>query len=164
MKQILPFVALLVLAVSCGKLSQSDILGEWTVEAIQVQEVTSNTDTGWKEQPGAGIVFVKGEKLSFEKKHIIPCPSVDASLRKYDNYPGYIPYNISGTSLVIPSVEFAYNRQEGDYMEAGQIALHGITFDVEIDDGRMFLSGTMESTDNLGNVKKRINQKIELHR
>lgn len=74
-------VSLLAL-VSCGKLSQSDILGTWIVGDIQIQEITADTDSGWKTQKGAGIVFVQGETISFEKGRINPCKSVDMGFRQ----------------------------------------------------------------------------------
>ena len=156
-------VSLLAL-VSCGKLSQSDILGTWIVGDIQIQEITADTDSGWKTQQRAGIVFAQGEAISFEKGRLIPCKSVDMGLRLYDNYPGYVSYTFSGAKMTIPSVEYSYYRQNGETVEAGQMGMQGITLDVAIEGNSMNLSGTMENTDNLGNVKKRTNVRIELNR
>ena len=165
MKHLISNIAVLFLAlVSCGKVSQSDILGEWTVGDIQVQEITADTDSGWKTQRGVGILFIQGEIITFEKNRIIPCRSVDANLRQYDDYPGYIVYTLSGAKLTIPSVEYSYYRQNGETVEAGQMGMQGITLDVAIEGNSMNLSGTMENTDNLGNVKKRTNIRIELNR
>ena len=165
MKHLIGNIAVSFLAlVSCGKISQSDILGEWTVGEIQVQEITAETDSGWKTRQGAGMVFVQGETITFEKNRIIPCKSVDANLRQYDNYPGYIDYTLSGAKLTIPSVEYSYYRQNGETVEVGQISMQGITLDVAIQGNTMNLSGTPDSTDNLGNVKKRTNVRIELSR
>ena len=150
-------VSLLAL-VSCGKQSQSDILGTWTVGDIQVQEITADTDSGWKTQQRAGIVFVQGEAISFEKGRLIPCKSVDMGLRLYDNYPGYVSYTFSGAKMTIPSVEYSYYRQNGETVEVGQMGMQVITLDVAIEGNRM------ENTDNLGNVKKRTNVRIELNR
>ena len=165
MKHLISNIAVLFLAlVSCGKVSQSDILGEWTIGDIQVQEITADTDSGWKTQRGVGILFIQGEMITFEKNRIIPCRSVDANLRQYDDYPGYIVYTLSGAKLTIPSVEYSYCRQNGETVEAGQMGMQGITLDVAIEGNSMNLSGTMENTDNLGNVKKRTNIRIELNR
>ena len=163
-KRLLYSVAGYLAIISCSKVSQSDILGEWTVGNIQVQEITADTDSGWKTQQRAGIVFVQGEAISLEKGRLIPCKSVDMGLRLYDNYPGYVSYTFSGAKMTIPSVEYSYYRQNGETIEAGQMGMQGITLDVAIEGNRMNLSGTMENTDNLGNVKKRTNVRIELNR
>ena len=163
-KRLLYSVAASLAIISCSKVSQSDILGDWTVGDIQVQEITADTDSGWKTQQGAGIVFVQGETITFEKGRIIPCKSVDMGFRQYDNYPGYVSYSFSGAKLTIPSVEYSYYRQDGDNVEAGQMKMQGITLDVTLNGNIMSLSGTAEDTDNLGNVKKRTNVKVELTR
>jgi len=163
-KRLLYFVATSLAIISCSKVSQSDILGDWTVGDIQVQEITADTDSGWKTQQGAGIVFIQGETITFEKGRIIPCKSVDMGFRQYDNYPGYVSYTIHGAKLTIPSVEYSYYRQNGENVEAGQMKMQGITLDVALNGNIMSLSGTAEDTDNLGNVKKRTNVKIEITR
>lgn len=161
---LLHFTATFLAIVSCSKVSPSDILGTWTVGDIQIQEITADTESGWKTQKEAGIVFVQGETISFEKGRINPCKSVDMGFRQYDNYPGYVSYTLSGAKLTIPSVEYSYYRQNGETIEAGQMSMQGITLDVAIEGNSMFLSGTTENTDNLGNVKKRTNVRIELNR
>lgn len=110
------------------------------------------------------MVFVQGETITFEKNRVVPCKSVDAHLRQYDNYLGYIDYTLSGAKLTIPSVEYSYYRQNGETVEVGQMSMQGIMLDVAIQGNTMNLSGTTENTDNLGNVKKRTNVRIELSR
>ena len=163
-KRLLYSIPVFFVFISCSKMSQSDILGDWTVSSIQVQEISADTDSGWKTQQGAGIVFVQGETITFEKGRIIPCKSVDMGFRQYDNYPGYVSYTFSGAKLTIPSVEYSYYRQDGDNVETGQMKMQGITLDVSLNGNIMSLSGTTEHTDNLGNVKKRTNVKVELTR
>lgn len=101
-------------------------------------------------------------KFIYCQGRIIPCKSVDMGLRQYDDYPGYVSYTFSGSKLTFPSVEYSYYRQNGDNVEAGQMKMQGITLDVALNGNIMSLSGTAEHTDNLGNVKKRTNVKVEI--
>ncbi len=83
----------------------------------------------------------------------------------YDNYSGQVKYTLSGSKITIPDQQYSYVRMNGEQIsEVGETTIQGGVFDVDIDNGEMDLSGTMESTDNLGNVKKRTNIQITLHK
>lgn len=83
----------------------------------------------------------------------------------YDNYSGQVKYTLSGSKITIPDQQYSYARMNGEQIsEVGETTIQGGVFDVDIDNGEMDLSGTMESTDNLGNVKKRTNIQITLHK
>ena len=167
MKRVVPLILLLLLF-ACSKISESDIQGSWHVEAIQVQIITSNTDSGWQQQAGFCSIFIVNEALSMNKGRITPCPGADAILKAYDNYPGYVNYAFKGNKLNIPDQHYSFFRQGTDQngftTESGEVNIQGITFDVVLNDGEMSLSGKQEGTDNLGNVKKRTNVKIDLSR
>lgn len=154
-----------VVLASCSKVTQSELNGNWYVDSIEVQEITSNTDSGWRPQQGIMAIFAVKEVLSISKSHITPCPSCSASLTMYDNYSGQVKYTLSGSKITIPDQQYSYVRMNGEQIsEVGETTIQGGVFDVDIDNGEMDLSGTMESTDNLGNVKKRTNIQITLHK
>ncbi len=164
MHRFLVFLAL-CMATACGKISQSSLQGEWTVESIQVREITSTTDSGWKSQLGAANVFIVGESLVFESKHILPCPSADAILRKYDDYEGRISYKLLGDRLSIPESHFSYFHTDGEIAEAGEITLRATNFDIiSADGGLLVLSEQYRDTDLLGNVRKELDTKVQLLR
>ena len=164
MHRFLVFLAL-CMATACSKISQSSLQGEWTVESIQVREITSTTDSGWKSQLGAANVFIVGESLIFESKHILPCPSADAILRKYDDYEGRISYKLLGDRLSIPESHFSYLHTDGEIAEAGEITLRATNFDVICADGGLLvLSEQYRDTDLLGNVRKELDTKVQLLR
>ena len=161
-KLVLLFLALVLL--SCSKISQSDLQGDWTVNSVRVQVVTSNTDSGWQDQFGAMSIFVVGEELTFKKTVIIPCPSAGASMHSYDDYTGEVKYTITNNKMIIPDQHYSYCRQSGDTMEYGETMIGGGTFDMTLVGDVLTLSGTYEEFDNLGNVKKRTNCIISLSR
>ena len=125
-----------IVLVACSKISQSDLQGNWYVGTILTQEITSNTDSGWTSQEGLSAVFHVHEILTIKKSVIIPCPSADFMLENYDDYKGEVKYTLSETKLTIPEIHYAQYKEHPD--------------------------GTSEVYDNLGNVKKRINMRIEL--
>lgn len=148
---------------SCSKISQSDLQGEWTVNSIQVQVVTANTDSGWQDQRGLTI-FIVGEQLTIKKNVIVPCPSSSISLQSYDDYTGEVKYSLSGGKLIIPDQHYSYYKQSGDVVECGETTIYGGTFDMTLEGNVLTLSGSHEELDNLGNVKKRTNCIISLSR
>ena len=162
MKKLL-LVILSLTIISCSKISQSSLQGNWYVGNILTQEITSNTDTGWTVQEGLSVVFFTNEILTFSKTTIIPCPTSASTLIGYDDYPGYVPYTLSGSQLMIPELRYSYYRDEGNgNVSAGEVTYKALTFDVAMNNNQMELTGTFEDTDNLGNVKKRTNVRIEL--
>lgn len=149
--------------VACSKISQSDLQGNWYVGSILTQEITSNTDSGWASQEGLSAVFHVHEILTFKKNVIIPCPSSDAMLESYDDYKGEVNYTLSGTKLTIPEIHYAkYKEHSNGTVEASETTYSALSFEVATNGKRMELTGTSEVYDNLGNVKKRINMRIEL--
>lgn len=162
MKKILLFVLALTI-LSCSKISQSSLQGSWIVNSISAQEITANTDTGWKTQQAASSIFFTGESLTIGKSTITPCPSSSEMLKEYDDYPGYFNYSLSGTKLTIPEAHFSYVRKNGDkVVMAGEYTQNAMNFTVALNGNDMELNGTSEETDNLGNVKRRVNVKINL--
>lgn len=158
---LLPILSLL--SFSCSKISQSELQGNWYVNTILVKEVTSDTDSGWISQECIAPVFVVHEILMLQKSVILPCPSADFMLRGYNDYKGEIKYSLSGDKLVIPEIHYSqYKVEENSDASASEITFYGITFNVNTNGGNMDLSSTVEQTDNLGNVKKRTNVRIEL--
>ena len=155
----------LCLVAACGKISQSSLQGEWTVESIQVREITPTTDSGWKSQLGAANVFIVWESLVFESKYILPCPSADALLRKYNDYEGKISYKLQGDKLSIPESHFSYFHTDGEIAEAGEITLRASSFDIiSADGGLLVLSERYRDTDLLGNVRKETDTRVQLRR
>jgi len=162
MKKILLFVLALSI-ISCSKISQSSLQGTWNVDGISSQEITANTDTGWKTQQAAGSIFFTGESLTISKSTITPCPSSSEMLKEYDDFPGYFNYSLSGTKLTVPEAHFSYVRKNGDkIVMAGEYTQDAMNFTVALNGTDMELTGTSEETDNLGNVKRRVNVKIDL--
>lgn len=159
------FTILALSLFSCNKISQLDLQGSWTVDSIQQQEITANMDSGWKSEMAASSIFFVGESLTFNKSSIIPCPSAASMVKDYDDYPGYVAYSLSGHTLVIPEQNYSYYRidSNGD-ASAGQITFRALEFEVGIADNEMDLTGKFEETDNLGNVKRRVNVRIDLSR
>lgn len=158
------FVLLMAIAlVACSKISQSDLQGNWYVEIILAQEITSNTDSGWTSQEGLSAVFHIHEILTFKKSVIIPCPSADYMLESYDDYKGEVYYTLSGTKLTIPEIHYTKYKECSDgTIEASETTYSALSFEVATNGKQMELTGTFELHDNLGNVKKRINMRIEL--
>ena len=158
------FVLLIAFAlVACSKISQSDLQGNWYVGTILTQEITSNTDSGWTSQEGLSAVFHVHEILTFKKSVIIPCPSADFMLENYDDYKGEVKYTLSGTKLTIPEIHYAQYKEHPDgTSEASETTYSALTFEVATNGKQMELTGTSEVYDNLGNVKKRINMRIDL--
>lgn len=163
MKKIL-FIILPLIALSCNKVSRSDLQGEWTVDSVKTQVVTSTTDSGWQNQLGAMSIFVVGEELTINKYVIVPCPSAAESMQGYDDYTGEVKYSLSGDKLIIPDQHYSYQRQSGDNMERGETMIQGCTFAMTLEEHVLTLSGTNEELDNLGNVKRRTNTIITLSR
>jgi len=157
------FCALFTLvAISCTKVTQSDLVGDWCVDSIETQEVTSNTDSGWRSQTGVLSIFIVGETISFHRSYLAPCPSAESYLKAYDTYEGKVTYTISGGKLSIPEQVFTYYREDGDIILAGSMSIPSATFDATIDNGVLYLDGSHEDLDNLGNLKKRTNIRITL--
>ena len=149
--------------VACSKISQSDLQGNWYVETILTQEITSNTDSGWTSQEGLSAVFHVQEILTIKKSVIIPCPSADIMLETYEDYKGVVNYTLSGTKLTIPEIHYTKYKEHSDgSIEASETTFPALTFEVATNGKQMELTGTSEVYDNLGNVKKRINMRIEL--
>lgn len=161
-KIVLLLIPLLLL--SCSKISQSDLQGTWTVDSIEAQELTSNTDSGWRQQVGALSIFVVTESMSFHRSYLVPCPSADNSFRMYDTYEGKVNYSLSRGQLIIPEQSFSYYRESDDRQEFGQATIPAVTLDMEMEGNQLLLSGSQETLDNLGNVKKRTNLKITLQK
>lgn len=157
-------IAILTLAlVSCSKISQSDLQGNWTVDSIQQQEITADTDSGWKPQTALSSIFFVGETLTFNKSTIIPCPSAISYIKDFDNYPGYVNYSLSGNRLVIPEQTYSYYRLEDDGTASyGESTFMALEFEVGLTGTEMDLIGKLEETDILGNVKRRVNVMIDL--
>ena len=151
--------------ISCSKDSRDDIKGDWTVLSIQVQNLTSNTDSGWNEQMAFSYVFFKGETLSIGDSYIIPCPSADSMLGGYGDYEGKIKYAYStGGELYIPDAEYTQSSSTDDGFSFSQIRIIGGTYLIHRDGNFLELTTSIEETDNLGNVKKRTNAKIRLQK
>lgn len=164
MKKVLITILALVL-ISCSKISQSDLQGEWTVDYIQLQEITANTDSGWKSEMAISPIFFVSEMLTISKSTIIPCPTAASMVKGYDDYPGYINYSLTGNKLVIPEQHYSYYRIDGNGdVSAGEINFRAMEFEVCIAGNEMDLIGKFEETDNLGNVQKRVNVMIDLSR
>ena len=152
-----------IVLVACGKISQSQLQGNWYVSNILTQEITSNTDTGWTPQEGLSAIFTVHEILTFNKSVIIPCPSADAILEGYDDYKGEVRYMLSGTKLTIPEIHYSKYKEHTDgTVEASETTYSELSFEVATNGKQMVLTGTSEVYDNLGNVRKRINMRIEL--
>lgn len=162
MRQI--FVLFMAIAlVACSKISQSDLQGNWYVGTILTQEITSNTDSGWASQEGLSAVFHVHEILTIKKSVIIPCPSAAFMLEEYDDYKGEVKYTLSGTKLTIPEIHYAQYKEYPDgTAHASETTYAALSFDVATNGKQMELTGVSEVYDNLGNVKKRINMRIEL--
>ena len=165
MRRVLLF-ALVVLTLSCNKISQEDVQGSWYVESIYVQEITAHSDSGWKSQNSVSAVFYTGEVLTFRKYVLLPCPSASASLEYYDQYDGTVKYTLSDDKLIIPDIHYYQVKIQNDGLtsEASEITVYGVTLDIRIEVGTMTLAGTKDNTDNLGNVEKRTNIRITLTR
>ena len=165
MKTLFHIAVLSLTLVSCSKISQSDLQGSWTVDSIQQQEITADTDSGWKPMTVASSIFFVGEMLTFNKSTITPCPSAASSLKVYDNFTGTINYTLSGNKIFIPEQQYYYVRIEDNetsfYSSATYMALE---FEVGLTGNEMDLIGKFEETDNLGNVKRRVNVMIDLSR
>lgn len=161
-------VLLIMLAMaftSCSKVSQSNLQGDWTVDSIRQQEITANTDSGWNSEKAISPIFFVGETLTISKSTIIPCPTTASMVKGYDNYPGYINYSLTGNKLVIPEQHYSYYRIDGNGdVSTGAINFRALEFEVGIAGNEMDLIGKFEETDNLGNVKKRVNVMIDLSR
>lgn len=164
MRRILLTILALAL-ISCSKISQSDLQGAWTVDNIQLQEITANTDSGWKSEMAISPIFFVGETLTISKSNIIPCPTTASMVKGYDDYPGYINYSLTGNKLAIPEQHYSYYRIDGSGdVSAGEINFRAMEFEIGIVGNEMDLIGKFEETDNLGNVKKRVNVMIDLSR
>lgn len=149
------FAFLAITLVSCSKLSQAKLLGSWYVDSVETQEITSNTDTGWRPQQALSAIFFTGERLSFTKSGIIPCPSADDMLEAYDNYKGEVEYTVSGDILSISEIHYVKHKEYDNYIiEHSETTYHALTFKVRILDNRMELSGSSDEVDNLGYIKK----------
>ena len=86
-------------------------------------------------------------------------------VKDYDDYPGYVAYSLSGNMLVIPEQHYSYYRIDNNgNASAGEISFRALEFEVGITGNEMDLIGKFEETDNLGNVKKRVNVMIDLSR
>jgi hypothetical protein len=164
MKKVL-FAILALVLISCSKISKSDLRGVWTVDSIKQQEITANTDSGWYSGMAIAPIFFVGETLTISKSNIIPCPTTASMVKCYDDYPGYINYSLAGNKLVIPEQHYSYYRIDGNGdVSAGEINFRAMEFEVGIAGNEMDLIGKFEETDNLGNVKKRVNVMIDLSR
>lgn len=164
MKKVL-FAILALVLISCSKISQSAMQGDWTVDSIKQQEITANTDSGWNSGMAISPIFFVGETLTISKSTIIPCPTTASMVKGYDNYPGYINYSITGNKLVIPEQHYSYYRIDGNGdISTGAINFRAMEFEVSIAGNQMDLIGKFEETDNLGNIKKRVNVMIDLSR
>jgi len=152
MRELLSVLLALAL-VSCSKISQSDMQGDWAVDSIQQQEVTADTDSGWKPQTAVSSIFIVGETLTFNKSTIIPCPSAISFVKDYDNYPGYVNYSLSGNRLVIPEQHYYYARIEDDGTgSAGESTFMALEFEVGITGNEMDLIGKFASAMSKGGL------------
>ena len=164
MRRILLTILALAL-VSCSKISQSDLQGNWHVDGIATQEITSNSDSGWRMQQALSPVFLEGESLTFKKGILVPCPSADYALEAYEDYKGEIKYSISGSKLTIPEIHYVrYKEYDNGDKEYSETTYPALTFEVVLSGSAIRLTGTTEQTDNLGNVTKRINMRLDLTR
>lgn len=84
-------------------------------------------------------------------------------LEEYDDYKGEVKYTLSGTKLTIPEIHYAQYKEYPDgTAHASETTYAALSFDVATNGKQMELTGVSEVYDNLGNVKKRINMRIEL--
>lgn len=163
MKRII-ILLLPLLLLSCTKESRSRVQGEWHVDSIQEQIITSTTESGWQAMVAALSLFYNNETLTIGKSGITPCPTMDAELKKYDNYPGYVNYSFSGTKLNLPQKTYTKTQLSGNEASVVQTSIPAITLDASLSDDGMTLTGTQTYTDNLGNVSSRTNYRISLTR
>lgn len=158
------FAFVLFAVFSCSKIPQSKLQGDWFVDSIEARELTSDTDSGWKSLQGTMSIFVVGEVLAINKLDITPCPSAASFYKAYDNYTGRVSYTLSGGKMIIPDQLYYYAKNDGENAEYGEVAIQGGAFDIVLDGGNMMLSSTIEQSDNLGNIQKRTNFRISLHK
>ena len=157
-------IPILFLLLSCGKgaTENNDILGNWLVESISRHEITSTSDSGWKDIVVWGAVFFRGEILSIETSLIRPCPSADSLLEPYDSYDGTIPCSFKNNELAIEDVEFFQSSSGPDGTSVSKTAISGGTFGATFKNGTVTLTAEYEEEDNLGYVTKRTGIRIVL--
>ena len=165
MKRLIVFFLLIAFFfISCNKDNPSIIRGTWLVMSIQTQTLKSNTDSGWQEQKCISPLFFEGESLTIQKEDIVPCPSADDLFNDYEDYKGTVSYTFAKEKLSIPELVYTKSTPIVDGLSVSSVGTNAMTFDIDVDGRDMNLTGSVSETDNLGNVKKRTNIRVSLHR
>lgn len=137
-----------LLVCSCSRLPMKDFLGEWTVDAVDATILTEGGGYVTSDL-GASPCFCVGEKMTFTKSTIIPCPSSVVNLKQYDEFPGTFAYryDAEGSCITIPGVSYTsvVRIPETGYESVSTITIGEMIYAIKLHDGNtLYLHGVCE--------------------